>query len=90
MLTWEDALWLATVGGARALGLHNQIGHFAVGMEFDALVVDVGVQDAGFELLHQKGFSGQRLDPLIMLESFLNNGDDRNIVQVHVQGRRCI
>lgn len=84
MLTWEDALWLATVGGAEALGLRDKVGCFAVGMEFDALVVDAGVSAGGFELLCDTK------DPLVLLESFLNNGDDRNIVQVYVQGRRCV
>lgn len=87
MLTWEDALWLATVGGAEALGLRDKVGCFAVGMEFDALLVDVGVQNSGFELLHE---GDKATDPLIMLESFSNNGDDRNIVRVYVQGRRCV
>lgn len=86
MLTWEDALWLATAGGAAALGIRDKVGCFAVGMEFDALVVDVGVQGAGFEILLE---GDKAMDPMAMLECFLNNGDDRNIVQVYVQGQRC-
>ncbi|KAF6259802.1 hypothetical protein COO60DRAFT_974875 [Scenedesmus sp. NREL 46B-D3] len=84
MLTWEDALWLATAGGAAALDLQEKVGVFAVGMEFDALLVDVGAPDGPFDALIGQG------QPLVMLEQFLNNGDDRNIAEVYVQGRRCL
>jgi cytosine/adenosine deaminase-related metal-dependent hydrolase len=84
MLTWEDALWLATKGGAAALGLQETVGYFAVGTEFDALVIDVGVPNGPFDVLIGEG------QPLVMLEQFLNNGDDRNILEVYVQGRRCV
>lgn len=39
-ISLKEALWLATVGGATALGLQKQIGLIAVGMSFDALAVD--------------------------------------------------
>jgi guanine deaminase len=84
MLTWEDALWLATAGGAAALGLQETVGHFAVGMQFDALLVDVGAAGSAFDVL-----TGQR-QPLLLLEQFVNNGDDRNISEVYVQGRQCV
>ena len=38
-LTPEEALWLATLGGAEALHLDSQIGNFAVGKEADFIVV---------------------------------------------------
>jgi guanine deaminase len=85
MLTWEDALWLATAGGAAALGLQEKVGCFAVGKEFDALLVEVGVAGSAFDV-----FENKQGRPLLLLEAFLNNGDDRNIAEVYVQGRRCI
>jgi guanine deaminase len=84
MLTWEDALWLATAGGAAALGLSDKVGHFAVGMEFDALLVDAGKPEV-FDLLDAAHGDA----PLAMLEHFWSNGDDRNIVAVYVQGQVC-
>jgi guanine deaminase len=81
-LSWEDALYLATAGGAAALGLQGVVGHFAVGMAFDALLVDCALPQV-FDVLQ-----GQE-DPLALLEHFLHNGDDRNITSVWVQGRAC-
>jgi cytosine/adenosine deaminase-related metal-dependent hydrolase len=43
---WEQALWLATRGGAEAVGLEH-VGYFGVGMQFDALNVDCAGGGAG-------------------------------------------
>src|SRR5262249_20725117 len=44
----ESLLWLATAGGARALGLAGSIGHLAPGYEADIIAIDVPVDaDAG-------------------------------------------
>lgn len=84
MLSWEDALYLATAGGADALGLGGVVGHFGVGMAFDALLVDCDLPQV-FDVLQQE----QRDSPLALLELFVHNGDDRNIREVWVQGRAC-
>lgn len=81
-LSWEDALYLATAGGAAALGLDGVVGHFAVGMAFDALLVDCGLPEV-FDVLQDQD------KPLVLLEHFIHNGDDRNIKAVWVQGWPC-
>jgi hypothetical protein len=53
-------------------------------MEFDALLVDVAVAVGVLGALTGQG------QPLLLLEQFVNNGDDRNIAEVYVQGRRCV
>lgn len=73
---------MATAGGAAALGLDSVVGHFAVGMAFDALLVDCGREEV-FDVLQDPG------EPIVLLEHFINNGDDRNILSVWVQGRQC-
>ncbi|WIA23628.1 hypothetical protein OEZ85_000333 [Tetradesmus obliquus] len=88
MLTWEDALWLATAGGAAALSLQETVSHFAVGMAFDALLIDAGLPGGPFDVLQAAGEEVKQ--PLLLLEQFLNCGDDRNIAEVYVQGRRCV
>lgn len=40
VLTPEQALWLATKGGADALGIDDTVGDFSIGKEADFLVVD--------------------------------------------------
>src|SRR4030095_12501077 len=39
-ISWSEALYLATLGGAQALGLSDQIGNFASGKDADFVVVD--------------------------------------------------
>ena len=77
-LTWRDALWLATAGGADALGLNT--GHFREGEAFDALLVDL----TGAGVYDVFPSSDSSLDDSV--ERFFNLGDDRNIRAVVVQG----
>lgn len=49
-LSYEEALYLATRGGAKVVGMANKIGGFEVGMEFDAQMIcldDVGEEELG-------------------------------------------
>ena len=39
ILDYRDAFYLATLGGAEALGFQDKIGTFRVGMEFDAIIL---------------------------------------------------
>lgn len=82
-LTFEETFRLATLGGSQALSLDNQTGNFEVGKDFDALRVNMCVPDGPIDLIHHE-------DSKILLEKFLNLGDDRNIVEVYVAGRRVV
>ncbi|XP_033827825.1 guanine deaminase [Periophthalmus magnuspinnatus] len=82
-LTFEEAFRLATLGGSQALSLDDQTGNFEVGKDFDALRVNLLVPGGPIDLIqHEK--------PKILVEKFLNLGDDRNIVEVFVAGRRVV
>ena len=81
-LNYKEALYLATMGGANALGLEEVIGSLEQGKAFDALLVDVGVEQSQIDLVDKDGLSE-------LLQKFLHLGDDRNIVGVWVQGRRA-
>lgn len=83
-LTHLDALYLATMAGADALGLGEQIGTFDVGKSFDAIVLsaappairsfDGGVAEDANDVLHK----------------LLTMGDDRNVKAVFVGGKKLV
>ncbi|XP_047448539.1 guanine deaminase [Mugil cephalus] len=82
-LTFEEVFRLATLGGSQALSLDNQTGNFEVGKDFDALRVNVAAPDGPIDLIQNEG-------PKALLEKFLNLGDDRNIVEVFVAGKKVV
>lgn len=77
-LTYKQAFYLATLGGAKALSLDQVTGNFAVGKDFDALLVDVSIMEQPHRSLN--------VDELV--EKFIYTGDDRNILNVFVAGRK--
>ncbi|KAK5932913.1 hypothetical protein CgunFtcFv8_004582 [Champsocephalus gunnari] len=82
-LTFEEVFRLATLGGSQALSLDDRTGNFEVGKDFDALRVNVAAADGPIDLIKIE-------EPKIILEKFLNLGDDRNIVEVFVAGRKVV
>ncbi|XP_070760880.1 guanine deaminase [Enoplosus armatus] len=82
-LTFEEVFRLATLGGSQALSLDDQTGNFEVGKDFDALRVNVAAPGGPIDLIQCDG-------PKILLEKFLNLGDDRNILEVFVAGRKVV
>ncbi|KAH8354550.1 hypothetical protein KR084_007806 [Drosophila pseudotakahashii] len=76
-LKYKQALYLATLGGAKALSLDHLTGNFVLGKEFDALLVDVSVVDNPVRKLN--------VDELV--EKFIYTGSDRNILEVFVSGK---
>lgn len=75
------ALYLATLGGARALYLDDRIGNFSAGKEADFVVLD----PAATPLLARR--SAQCRDVAERLFALLILGDDRAIAATHLQGR---
>ncbi|MED6250232.1 hypothetical protein ATANTOWER_027265, partial [Ataeniobius toweri] len=65
------------------LSLDEQTGNFQVGKDFDALRVNVAAPGGPIDLIKYE-------EPQIRLEKFLNLGDDRNIVEVFVAGRKVV
>lgn len=65
------------------LDLHDMIGNFLPGKAFDAVIANPGSEGSPLDL-----FDGEHL--LNAFEKFLFLGDDRNIEQVYVGGKRVI
>lgn len=72
---YKYAFHLATVGGAEALGIESEVGIFEVGMKWDALLVDYGLEDMAFDAF--EGTGDLELEVVDGFEKFINCGDDR-------------
>jgi guanine deaminase len=79
-IDYRHAFYLATLGGAEALGLQDRIGTFAVGMEFDAIVLSAVENSAQLFDTDRTADIFQKLCTL---------GDDRNIRHDRPPGWTC-
>ena len=82
-LSLDELFYMATMGGARVVGRDHEIGNFVAGKQFDALVVDMREERNGTNAPLEDSDS-----PRTVLEKFIMTGDDRNIVEVFVWGRK--
>ncbi|XP_022909822.1 guanine deaminase isoform X2 [Onthophagus taurus] len=80
-LNYAEVFYLATLGGAAALGIEEKVGNFEVGKEFDAVIVDMDVKNSAVDYF-------KRCTPLELLQKFIFLGDDRNVINVFVQGKK--
>lgn len=62
-----------------ALAMEDEIGNFEPGKKFDALLIDMDIQEGCVDCL-------QEYSILELLQKFIYTGDDRNIVHVYVDG----
>ncbi|KAJ3340868.1 hypothetical protein HDU93_006160 [Gonapodya sp. JEL0774] len=91
VISWKDAFYLATLGGAQALSLDDHIGSLEAGKEFDALLVDVKPEwETSWDVFEEEMVDGPPTVEQIEMwvEKFINLGDDRNLAEVYVKGRR--
>ena len=101
-LSVEEVLWFGTRGGARVVGLEGKVGAFEVGMEWDAVLVDlgcvveVGVDREGGQVVvgDEQGLGLGCVDLFEWQEGWEDRvakwvyaGDDRNNLGVWVRGR---
>ena len=90
-LSTEEALYLATRGGAAVVGIADKVGGFDVGKEFDAQVIDLGAVREGGE--NEGVFETGPVDVFgweswgERVEKWVYAGDDRNTTAVWVRGR---
>ncbi|RHY27131.1 hypothetical protein DYB32_007022 [Aphanomyces invadans] len=80
-LSYAEVFHLATVGSADCLGLSDVVGNFVKGKELDMLVVDLNSANSPIDSHAHDDVSSQ-------FQKFLFLGDDRNITDVYVRGRR--
>ena len=75
-----QALYLATLGGANALGLSSHLGSFEEGKCFDAVVLRRGFGSTPV------GWTSEESKEDLLLK-IITLGDDRNVKEVFVDGR---
>jgi guanine deaminase len=75
------AFYLATLGGARAMGL-PQVGHLSVGAEADFIVVD----PAATPLLARRWLKAKSLKERLLL--LMTLGDERSVSATYILGTR--
>ncbi len=83
MIDVGTAFFLATLGGATALGLERVTGNFAPGKDVDFVVINPAMFDSGREAYPV----GDRPDMILSRLVFL--GSERAVEQTYVRGRRC-
>ncbi len=79
-LSFEEIVFLGTMGGAQVCAMDHKIGNFEPGKMFDALVVDVGLKD-------NINVNGWEENDLALVKKWVFMGDDRSIRKVFVNGR---
>ncbi|TAG76050.1 MAG: guanine deaminase, partial [Burkholderiales bacterium] len=77
------ALYMATLGGARALSLDDKLGSIEVGKEADFVLLDPNATP----LLARR--SALRDDPLDMFFAWMMLGDDRMVAATYANGK-CV
>lgn len=92
-LAVPEALYIATRGGARIVGLADRIGAFEVGMDWDAQMVGlpavgdvIGLpEDSGRDVGLVEIFGNEDWEEKV--DKWVYTGDDRNTLAVWVKGR---
>lgn len=101
-LSLAQCLYLGTMGGAAVLNMADKVGSFEVGKQFDAQLLDL--QSAGStidifpwqrEVMVSKGKQGdvktsapQPLDTSEIVRKWFYTGDDRNVSNVWIAGKK--
>lgn len=60
--------------------MKDEIGNFEIGKRFDALIIDIDVTDGTVDCLED-------YEAKEVLQKFIYVGDDRNVVNVYVDGK---
>ncbi|KAK6460615.1 guanine deaminase [Scheffersomyces coipomensis] len=105
-LSINDALFMATQGGAQAVGMADQIGTFELGKKFDVQLIDLKSEDSNVDVFdwqlpfkehhtsieNHKSLSKDEQSKKMfdLLGKWIFSGDDRNCVKVWCNGRLVV
>ncbi|KAM0789989.1 hypothetical protein ACM66B_005320 [Microbotryomycetes sp. NB124-2] len=83
-ITWDESLYLATLGGARAMTMDHVTGSLEVGKSFDAQLIQLGRPASRIDVFDEN----VKLEELV--EKWWCNGTEANRAGVWVKGRRIL
>lgn len=91
-ITWKESLYLATLGGARAMGMDGLTGSLEVGKAFDAQLIELGRPGSRVDWFDLDEWVASPKTPDDKLEELIEkwwcNGREEDRKGVWVQGRR--
>ena len=85
-LTWRQSIFLATKGGAIAMGESDRCGEFSVGKAFDAQLIELGRPGSRLDWFERA--DGAETPLVELVEKWWCNGTPNDRKGVWVQGKR--
>lgn len=95
-ISLADGIYMATQGGAKAVGLPDMLGTFDKGKKFDAQLIDLKAINSNTDVFDwQLPASGDEADVIQdkifnLISKWVFSGDDRNCVKVWCNGRLVV
>ncbi|RLV92519.1 hypothetical protein JA1_003125 [Spathaspora sp. JA1] len=91
-LTLSDALYMSTMGGAKAMGLQDMIGSFEMGKKFDVQLIDLSIHTSNVDVFNWQYINEEEGDKKMvdLLGKWVFSGDDRNCTKVWCNGRLVV
>ncbi|KAK6458408.1 guanine deaminase [Scheffersomyces xylosifermentans] len=96
-LTIIDAIYMATQGGAKAVGMPDKLGSFELGKKFDVQLIDLDSKESNVDTFewqlptqHEGDHKKRTKKMEDLLGKWIFSGDDRNCVKVWCNGRLVI
>ena len=88
-VTWKESIYLATLGGARALNRDQYLGNFQIGKSFDAQLIQVDETEEGSEIdLFEETYKDGTIPTELLMEKWWCNGSSKDRKGVWVAGRK--
>lgn len=88
-ISWKESLFLATLGGAQAMGMGHLVGSFERGKQLDAQWILLGQKGSRVDWFEPAEAEGKEVDLVEeLVEKWWCNGREEDRVGVWVRGRR--
>lgn len=92
----KDGIYMATMGGAKAIGFQDILGSFEIGKKFDTQLIDLNFKNSNVDVFNWQlpnldQDNNNKYDKMNdLLSKWIFTGDDRNCIKVWCNGRLII